>query len=130
MTEKLLEEYFEYLGGMQSQDSEPERTGGVNTEQHFSLLDLTMTGQQQGGVFRLEFNPRLNHLLFKILFFLVATSFVFCLSVLAAYLMLKTILCIRSSLQVVKQVNKSIKIFYVPTKILSYSNRLYREQYY
>ena len=106
MTEKLLEEYFEYLGGMQSQDSEPERTGGVNTEQHFSLLDLTMTGQEQGGVFRLEFNPRLNHLLFKILFFLVATSFVFCLSVLAAYLMLKTILCIRSSLQVI--INKTI----------------------
>ena len=106
MTEKLLEEYFEYLGGMQSPDSEPERTGGVNAEQHFSLLDLTMTGQEQGGVFRLEFNPRLNHLLFKILFFLVATSFVFCLSVLAAYLMLKTILCIRSSLQVI--INKTI----------------------
>ena len=101
MTEKLLEEYFEYLGSMQAQaeDSHQEKTM-VKTEQHFSLLDVTMTGQQQRGVFRLEFNPRLNHFLFKILFFLVATSFVFCLSVLAAYLMLKTILCIRSSLQV------------------------------
>lgn len=128
MTEKLLEEYFEYLGSMQAQDQDQEKTM-VKTDQHFSFLDMTMNGQQQRGVFRLEFNPHLNHVLFKILFFLVATSFVFCLSVLAAYLMLKTILCIRSSLQVVKQVNKSIKIFYVPTKILSYSNRLYREQY-
>ena len=101
MTEKLLEEYFEYLGSMQSQDSDQEKTV-MKTDQHFSLLDVTMTGQQQRGVFRLEFNPHLNHVLFKILFFLVATSFVFCLSVLAAYLMLKTILCIRSSLQVKK----------------------------
>ena len=102
MTEKLLEEYFEYLGGMQAQaqDSDQQEKTMVKTDQHFSLLDMTMTGQQQRGVFRLEFNPRLNHVLFKILFFLVATSFVFCLSVLAAYLMLKTILCIRTSLQV------------------------------
>ena len=104
MTEKLLEEYFEYLGSMQGQgqpqDSQQEKTMVKTDGDHFSLLDLTMTGQEQRGVFRLEFNPRLNHVLFKILFFLVATSFVFCLSVLAAYLMLKTILCIRSSLQV------------------------------
>ena len=99
MTEKLLEEYFEYLGSMQTRDSEQDQTM-VKTDQHFSLLDVTMTGQPQKGVFRLEFNPHLNHVLFKILFFIVATSFVFCLSVLAAYLMLKTILCIRSSLQV------------------------------
>ena len=105
MTEKLLEEYFEYLGSMQAQDSSQEKTV-VKTDQHFSLLDLTLPDPQQGGVFRLEFSPRLNHVLFKILFFLVATSFVFCLSVLAAYLMLKTILCIRSSLQV----NKTDKI--------------------
>ena len=109
MTEKLLEEYFEYLGSMQAQDQDQEKTM-VKTDQHFSFLDMTMNGQQQRGVFRLEFNPHLNHVLFKILFFLVATSFVFCLSVLAAYLMLKTILCIRSSLQV--EVNK--------TKILLY----------
>ena len=102
MTEKLLEEYFEYLGSMQGQAQDPEQEKRmVKTDgEHFSLLDLTMTGPEQRGVFRLEFNPRLNHVLFKILFFLVATSFVFCLSVLAAYLMLKTILCIRSSLQV------------------------------
>lgn len=110
MTEKLLEEYFEYLGSMQSQDSDQDKTVMKTTDQHFSLLDVTMTGQPQKGVFRLEFNPHLNHVLFKILFFIVATSFVFCLSVLAAYLMLKTILCIRSSLQV--QVYK--------TKILLY----------
>ena len=108
MTEKLLEEYFEYLGSQQAGDPDQERTVVVATDQHFSLLDMTLTGQQQRGVFRLEFNPRLNHVLFKILFFLVATSFVFCLSVLAAYLMLKTILCIRTSLQV--NVNKRKKV--------------------
>ena len=41
-----------------------------------------------------------NHVLFKIIFFMVATSFVFCLAILAAFLMLKMIVWIRNSLEV------------------------------
>ena len=91
MSGKMIDEYFEYFGTIKVENTTME------SQHNFSLLE--MSGEQR-GVFRLEFSPQLDHVLFKVLFFMVTTSFVFCLSVLAAYLMLKIILCIRNSLQV------------------------------
>ena len=91
MSEKMIDEYFEYLGTMQN------TYNTMDSKHNFSLLEMS---REQRGVFRLDFSPPLNHVLFKIIFFMVATSFVFCLAILAAFLMLKMIVWIRNSLEV------------------------------
>ena len=93
ISDGIKDEHFGYI----RQKAVENKLKTMDSQDTLSLLEMS---REQRGVLRLEFSPQLNHVLFKIIFFMVATSFVFCVSVLAAYLMLKTILCIRNLVQV------------------------------
>ena len=66
-------------------------------EATFSLLRMT---HDQRGFFKLEIAPILNNIVFKIFFFILATSLVFLVSVLTAFVIMRLVEYIISLIQV------------------------------
>ena len=66
-------------------------------EATFSLLRMT---HDQRGFFKLEIAPILNNIVFKIFFFILATSLVFLVSVLTAFVIMRLVEYIISFIQV------------------------------
>ena len=63
----------------------------------FSLLKMT---REQRGFFKVEIAPILNNFVFKIFFFILATSLVFLVSVLTAFVVMRLVEYIISLIQV------------------------------
>lgn len=66
-------------------------------EASFSLLKMT---REQRGFFKLEIAPILNNFVFKIFFFILATSLVFLVSVLTAFIVMRLVEYVISLIQV------------------------------
>ena len=67
-------------------------------EATFSLLRMT---RDQRGFFKVEIAPILNNIVFKIFFFILATSLVFLVSVLTAFVVMRLVEYFISLIQVV-----------------------------
>ena len=66
---------------------EREISGGINSNQSsFSLLRMT---REQRGAFKFEISPVLNNVVFKLFFFILATTVVFLVSVCTAIIFMK-----------------------------------------
>ena len=72
--------------------------GGLTEDtSSFSLLKMT---REQRGFFKVEIAPILNNFVFKIFFFILATSLVFLVSVLTAFIVMRLVEYIISLIQV------------------------------
>ena len=60
-----------------------------------------MSWREQGGIFRMEISPLLDHILFKMFFFILATTLVFLVSVFAAIIVMKMFEYLTDIIQVI-----------------------------
>ena len=69
-----------------------EEEWGLSNKSEEESLPYSMfriSWREQGGIFRMEINPFLDHIIFKIFFFIFVTTMVFLVSVFAALLVMK-----------------------------------------
>lgn len=71
------------------------------TEEEEATFSLLRMARDQRGFFKLEIAPILNNIVFKIFFFILATSLVFLVSVLTAFVVMRLVEYFISLIQVV-----------------------------
>ena len=72
------------------------------SEEELPASMFRVSWREQGGIFRLEVSPFLNHIIFKMFFFILATTLVFLLSVFAAIIVMKMFEYLADIVQVIK----------------------------